>query len=382
MGIVFGVRGDSIDARYSSGGKTGTKIGNTGNITINSDAGYLSGSNIQFAGATVAALHWSGRFNTPNGREISVLHRYSPTYTGSPAAARQVMPYIAACPERLGRIEITHSAAGNLVVTATNEVGTTIINAVTAAAWSPVSGTIYDIVYTWDGTTGANSFKVYVDAVLQGAGITPTAAFSASWTNEYFNGICYGNGLTSSLAVSKTDEIIIWDSVINVSSVVLVSGSAALNGASRTSLVDVAAFDGLLQSSPGTANTRLSTTWYYNGVLQTGTAAIPTAANTKTGVATDATTGTYDGSDRWSVISEDDVTLGLDYKSNSLTNNKTGNVRLPGIGQVAIGVDFGSSDSLTGTLDVATASDVSDAKDEILIEVAKALKLTQYMGLK
>ncbi len=75
---------------------------------------------------------------------------------------------------------------------------------------------------------------------------------------------------------------------------------------------------------PGIANVRLSTTYVSNGDSLTGTCAVPTAANTKTGVATDNTTGTYDGSDRWTDPLEVNVLSGVAYKANSTTNNKTG----------------------------------------------------------
>jgi hypothetical protein len=77
-------------------------------------------------------------------------------------------------------------------------------------------------------------------------------------------------------------------------------------------------------SSPGAANVRLETTWVYEGDTLTGTAAIPVAGDVKTGVATDATTGTYTGSDRWTDPGESNVRSGTAYKANSTTNNKTG----------------------------------------------------------
>jgi hypothetical protein len=410
MSIVFGVRGNSVDARYSSGGKNGIKVGDTANIVINTDASYLSGSNIGFSGATAKALIWQGRRNTPNGRNISCLIRMSPTYTGSPASARALFPGFYIGPDRLGRIEITHTAAGNISVSVVNEAGTVIINAVTAAAWSPTSGTIYDLVFTWDGTTTANSFKVYVDAVLQGSGITPTAAFTSSWSNEYFNAITFGQTATSVLPVCKVDEIVVWDTVITPSSVALVSGTASLNGASRTSLVDVTSFDGLSYTDPGIANVKTGTGYTQAGVSltgtydgsdrwtdpgianvrsgtaykanstsnnRTGTAAIPTAANVRSGTSTDATTGTlvvpsaanvktgvsfdtastgtYEGTDRHTDPGESNVRSGTAYKSNSTSNNKTGTAVIPIAGNVRLGI---STDATTGTLVVPSTSEV------------------------
>lgn len=96
----------------------------------------------------------------------------------------------------------------------------------------------------------------------------------------------------------------------------------------------------------------------------TGTCVVPTAGNTKTGVSVDvAGTGTYDGSDRWTDPGVSHVELGVSYKANSLTNNKTGTLTStstdPGIANVRSGTGYQiSGSSLTGTLDLPTAANV------------------------
>jgi hypothetical protein len=145
------------------------------------------------------------------------------------------------------------------------------INAVSAGAYSPTSGTRNDIGFSWDGTTTANSFKVYVDSVLLGS-ITPGTAFEAGWTNTYFKEIILGVSRAASAALHRTDELVIWDTVVDfTANVTLESGPGLLNGASRSSYVSVSAFDGLQNTSPGDSNVKNGTTWYLNGVLQTGT---------------------------------------------------------------------------------------------------------------
>jgi hypothetical protein len=64
----------------------------------------------------------------------------------------------------------------------------------------------------------------------------------------------------------------------------------------------------------------------YSGGELTGTLDLPTEANVKISVTFDGATktGTYDGSDRWTALSEATVLTGIAYKSNSTTNNKTG----------------------------------------------------------
>lgn len=60
-------------------------------------------------------------------------------------------------------------------------------------------------------------------------------------------------------------------------------------------------------------------------VLSSGGSLLP-IADVKIGVDRgDGNLGTYDGSDRWSDAGESNVKFGVQYKANSLTNNKTGN---------------------------------------------------------
>jgi hypothetical protein len=56
----------------------------------------------------------------------------------------------------------------------------------------------------------------------------------------------------------------------------------------------------------------------------TGTMVAPSLANTKIGVAGDGGTGTYDGSDRWTSPSAGDLRSGTQLKSNSTSLNLTG----------------------------------------------------------
>jgi hypothetical protein len=130
-------------------------------------------------------------------------------------------------------------------------------------------------------------------------------------------------------------------------------------------------------TSPGAANTRSGTSWVYEGDSLTGTAAIPSAANVRSGTATDATTGTlvvpstgnvktgvsfdnsstgtYDGSDRWTDPGESNTRLGTAYKANSTSNNKTGAAAIPSAANVRAGT---ATDATIGTLAVPAASDV------------------------
>lgn len=108
-------------------------------------------------------------------------------------------------------------------------------------------------------------------------------------------------------------------------------------------------------TDPGVTNVRLSTAYKANSTTnnRTGTVRVPAVGNVKTGYAYDASdslTGTYDGSDRWTDPGEANVALGVAYKANSLTNNKT------------------------GTLEAATVDDIWNDQ--------RALTVAKFLGLK
>lgn len=111
-----------------------------------------------------------------------------------------------------------------------------------------------------------------------------------------------------------------------------------------------------LYTDPGVANVRLGTTYQFNSATpnRTGTVRVPTAANVKTGYqydASDGVTGTYDGSDRWTDPGDTNVRSGTAYKANSTSNNKTGRVVVPTAGEVKVGTAFETDGGTTGTYD-------------------------------
>lgn len=364
MAVLFAVRGSAYNARYSTGYNYGTPF-NSGQISIS--AGDITSIIDLSNTAVVKYVSWSGVKNMPNARTHSVLVRFAPTYTGAPAATRAILEINSGASASGAFIIISHATAtGNLTVTARNQAGASAYST-SFGAWSPTSGTYYDLVWQWDGTTTANAGKVYIDNSLLGQA-TASVALDTNWDNTYWKSIAVGaaSGLTTSAL--KLSELVVFDSLISAGNVTLTSGSGTLSGASRTAFVDAAAFDGSSNTDPGIANVRLSTGYTIAGAALTGTAAIPTAANVRSGTATDATTGslavpaassvrsgtatdnttgtldlpattdvktgvtfdgasktgTYTGSDRWSDPGVTHVEAGISYKANSTTNNKTG----------------------------------------------------------
>lgn len=119
-------------------------------------------------------------------------------------------------------------------------------------------------------------------------------------------------------------------------------------------------------TDPGETNVRLGVTYKFNSLTlnKTGTVRVPTTAQVKTGVIyddADSLTGTYDGSDRWTDPGDDNVRLATAYKANSTTNNKTGRVTVPTAIVVLSGFAFETDAATTGTLSSPTAAQVADA---------------------
>lgn len=123
-------------------------------------------------------------------------------------------------------------------------------------------------------------------------------------------------------------------------------------------------------TDPGAANVLLGVSYTSSDAAQTGTLAVPLASETKFGVSVRSTTGTYDGSDRWTDPGVSNVKTGVAYKANSLTNNKTGVVDLPTVANVRLGVSYDNA-TKTGTVRVPTSDKVQvnyqyDAGDSVV----------------
>jgi hypothetical protein len=402
MTIKFAIRGSSMDAYLNSGaGKTPMNYVPQGYTlpAVVADAAAIGGQAIDVngAGGNLRGLIYPGFSNCPKTGQLSILHRFAPAYSGSPSTNNSIISicaprFLSSIPSMM--IQLAHLTTGNLTLNMYNNAGSAIVTANTiVAAWSPTAGTYYDICLVWDGTMSANRIKVYVNGVLQGSGVTAGQVLGSGNTAN-FSDILIGSGHHSILSGDyKTNEYVIWDATIDPT-----SGGLNLNGASRASFVTISGtLDPTNSTDPGIANVRSSTGYVTNGVSLTGTAAIPTAANVRSGTATDATTGTlavpavgnvrsgtavdnttgtlvvpslantktgvagdggtgtYDGSDRWTDVGITNVRSGSAYKANSTSNNRTGTAAIPTAANVRSGT---STDATTGTLAVPAASDV------------------------
>jgi len=259
MAITFAVRGDSLDARYSSAGKTPAIYGSNDPAEVNTDQAGINGtSSIDMAGSflTFRALSYIGRENTPSGRPRSVLMRAKIASAGGNVALfgvghlnRNPINFMGAYLDTSGDVNVTVSNESAQTDTSKTTAGT-ITNIATDAG----SAVWHDIVVTWDGTTGTNALEIWIDGTRE---IQDTMTRDLPTYNANQQLACASINIGTEFVQTNThlflDEFVIWDEVITPTSVGLTSGSGSLNGNSRSAYVDVASFDGL-SSAGGVAN--------------------------------------------------------------------------------------------------------------------------------
>lgn len=250
MAVVFSVRGNSYNARRSGGYPNGTAY-NSAQISIG--AGDL-GSVIDLSNAAVVKyVAWSGAKNTPNSRTMSVLVRFAPNYTGTPAASRAILEVDSGTGGTGANFVIFHATTtGNFTVTGRNQAGQNTFSSVNFGVWAPTQAQYYDMVWKWNGTTSAGAGSVTIDNSVLGTA-TASNALATDWGEQHWKAIAIG--ATAGLTTSQyfVSEIVIWDELIDTSAVLLDNGTtSALSGTTRVSYVAATPADG--SASTGTSN--------------------------------------------------------------------------------------------------------------------------------
>lgn len=347
--IKFVLHGDSMSAYLHSGaGKTGqsyTPLNYSPAATTEADATAIGGSRLTFdtGQSDVRGWVWPGFSNGSTTGKFSILARIKFPMTPPPANPTMlfaVSGFTAFTGSQTSSVALSLNADGTLRIHLWNNRNAQIFANSSFGSWSPSAGVWYDVVLTWDGTTGANKVIVYIDGTSFG---TKTATAAAADANGNYTqaAILLGaptvSGFRGDILVN---EFVLWDDVIDPT-----SGGLNLNGASRSSFVSTSGLtlDPNSSTDPGVANVRSGTGYSISGVSKTGTAAIPTAANVRSGTAVDATTGTL------AVPSAANVRFG------TAVDNTTGTCRVPSAADVRSGTNV---DATTGTLAVPSAANV------------------------
>ncbi len=281
------IRGSSKTAYFSKGDGTPNTLGT---VTIDTGAGTTGkiGSNVLNMNQGSLSQHgliYRGYRNFEAVQKFSVFMRVA---FGTVSSANQLWSITGAAQD--GATQSRHNGSGSLVTTAIDNTTGSTINTQTQAFTFTV-GTFYDVGWTFDMSTTTNNMKLYVNGSLTG---TTSSGATRTAPDPLMFMIMFGmqNTVAQNTCQLFLDEAGVYGDLLDfTASQSLVSGSGVLNGASRTSYLNVTAGNGD-DTDPGIANVRLATTYKFGGSSLTGTAAIPGAANVRSGVATDATTGT------------------------------------------------------------------------------------------
>lgn len=137
----------------------------------------------------------------------AVKLKYKPNYSGSPASNTNIVSF-APTSGNAGRLIFFHASTGTLRVTAYNSAGTAIHTAVvfSASAWSPTSGTTYEMEFNWDTSTG--TFRCFVNGGL--IGTVSGSTFSRGTTAILMR---VGAGTTYPVSNASYDDVVLFSTV-------------------------------------------------------------------------------------------------------------------------------------------------------------------------
>jgi hypothetical protein len=333
MSLIFHVRGDNLNARYSRAGKTPGFHQSQNTVpdpvvTADAGAGIFGGSVISLAHATQQrAILWPGGRNWTENPSFSLLARFVPRFSGIPSV-NQGLIYIGE-PHgnyREGLYLVWNQTTGSFGIHMRDKFGTNLHSANTAGVLTTaVSGTPFDFFISWDGTTNAGALKISIEGV-EFETRTAGAGLAALRDLNRIACVMAGFGIGSSSGISNLDlnELAIWDSV------------EPHVYAPRTGFLTSDSFDGASYSVP------------VAGDIKHGVAAI------NAGV---ALTGTYRGADLWETVPTDKVDTGFQYLADGAT--LTGNSNDPTEADVRAGVSYDNG-SKVGTLAVPAEEDVRE----------------------
>lgn len=240
MAIVFALRGNNVLPAYAAQ-NTGVDLfranaGDTLPASVADASTGLIGSSVldvSQGASGYRGLRYVAKENFTGTNQYSILIRVIPRYTGSPAANKGIMSVHGMYNQ--GWVVLAHNSTGTKYWRHLSRTNTNLVNHNTTATWSPTADTCYDLLYKWDGTTDANKVNHIIDAVtFENRTASGALDEAAQYFSEFFIGAAPPLSYESGYDV---EELVIWDEVIDETSVTLESGTGSLNGASRTSFV-------------------------------------------------------------------------------------------------------------------------------------------------
>ena len=261
MAIVFAVRGDSLNARYSSSGKEPHLFRSSSNSDpgVTANAAAIGGQAIDISGSGYRGLIYPGLNNWSGNAGVSVLCRFIPNFSGDPAGSQAFLQLAPALRAWMGGFTSYIDTTGRVRMSIFNEHGDTVVGDGNFSDLTSVltTGAAIDFLWTWTGGTGSGVIIGHANNV------TGPAQTAANPISKNTSGGAYvrDNKLVTSLVIGGRteannnsdwllDEFVIWDEVIDPNSIGLVNFSTgstytgALNGSARVGYVDVSSFDG------------------------------------------------------------------------------------------------------------------------------------------
>lgn len=211
----------------------------------------------------------------------------------------------------------------------------------------------FNFSMTWDSTsTYVAGDEILTGLSLNGSNLNGTFLIHRFYSTGSYNISTYsGRIIVPNLVAGNTIRAIV-QALTNAKK----TNTNALY-AVRMEAIYLGNFSCPVSVDPGPANVRTGTAYTINDVAKVGTLDLPATTDVKTGVSYDGATktGSYDGSDRWSDPSVENVRTGIGYKANSTTVNKNGTANIPAPSNVRSGTPV---DATTGTLDLPTEANV------------------------
>lgn len=281
----------------------------TGSLAVPAVGNVLSGISVDNTTGTYVTVSTG---NVKTGITYGAASALTGTYTGS---------------DRWSDVGIANVRSGSVYKadsTSNNRTGTASI----PGASDVRSGT------ATDATTGTLAVPSAAN-VLNGFSVDAgTGTYVTVATGNVRSGTAFGasSALTGTLVVPALSNVLNGISVdAGTGTYVVVSTANVKTGITfGAASVSTGTYDGSDRwTDPGVNSCLDTVSWKANSTSnnRTGTYHAITAGSVKHDVAfgvSSESTGTYDGSDLWSVILESTVQSGIAYQSNSLTNNKTG----------------------------------------------------------
>lgn len=270
MALLFQLRADnaSFQSRITPGLKTPVIPASGSNATYEADVSALNANRYNFDRTSTAYRPHMHRFSALSANRARSLHVRIKFITGGIATG---IAELSAGDRLAYRFGLATTTTQLTTIISSGASATLLFN---NAAWAPSTGVWYDVVFVWDGVTTTNGVVVYIDAVAL-ATLSPSAGWETPFPAGNHNLLTLGIAASQASARWCIEEVNVWDEVIDPTAVALVSGTGALDGAARTSLVAGTAFEGGAQSDPGIANVKSGTGYTINGVSLTGTYAPP-----------------------------------------------------------------------------------------------------------